>query len=316
MRYKIIITGPVGAGKTTAINALTDDSAIKTDVAVSDKTTSLRKSTTTVALDYGIVKIGSDIAHVYGTPGQERFHFMWDIISKGAHGLIILIDNSRNYPLRDVKYYVKEFSDLIKDVPLILAVTRYDQYKQPSLGSYQSWADKEGLNALVVKADPREKNQVERIVAELVRRKQAIDDPSPTKAHKPLITKTETQSRENNQEKVLASSKMDLTEKSMIAVSKIDNVIGVTLSNDMGDLIDSTINDDELNDFMAFLSGMTPLVEETLNMGNIHRIMLRGPKEDNLTLFVEEKRTLGVTSPNKVSVAALSQQVEDLLQWM
>ena len=314
MRYKIIITGPVGAGKTAAINALTDNTAVKTDAAVSDKTTSLRKNTTTVALDYGVVIIEDDIAHVYGTPGQERFHFMWEIISQGAHGLVILIDNSRNYPLRDVKYYAKEFSALINNVPLILAVTRYDECNQPSLGDYQSWANEEGLDALVVKTDPREKDQVERIVAELVRKKQARDNPNNTVTAPPIID-SPTQPEETPEE-LLVSSNMDLTEESMHAVSKIDNVSGVTLTTDMGDLINSTINDDELNDFMAFLSGMTPVVEDSLDMGSIRRIMLRGSKEDNLTLFVEEERTLGVTSPNKISVAGLSQQVEDLLQWI
>jgi len=314
LRYKIIITGPVGAGKTTAINALTDNTAVKTDAAVSDKTTSLRKNTTTVALDYGVVIIEDDIAHVYGTPGQERFHFMWEIISQGAHGLVILIDNSRNYPLRDVKYYAKEFSALINNVPLILAVTRYDECNQPSLGDYQNWANEEGLDALVVKTDPRERNQVERIVAELIR-KQTGDNPS-SPITSPSIIDSPASPEETPEKVPVSSSSLDLTEESMLAVSKIDNVSGVTLSTDMGDLINSTINDDELNDFIAFLSGMTPVVEDLLDMGSIHRIMLRGPKEDNLTLFVEEERTLGVTSPNKVSVAGLSQQVEDLLQWI
>ncbi|MCK5726697.1 MAG: ATP/GTP-binding protein [Thiotrichaceae bacterium] len=319
LRYKIIITGPVGAGKTTAINALTDNSAVQTDVAVSDKTTSIRKNTTTVALDYGVVEAGKNIAHVYGTPGQERFHFMWDIISQGAQGLIILLDNSRNYPLRDLKYYVKEFSPLIKRAPLILAITRYDECSQPSLSSYQQWVDDENLDTLVVKIDAREKNQVSDVVNELIRRKQIIDNPELAQLQPtllPRIVESDVENIDSDNEVMNTSTNIDLTEESMIAVANIDNVTGVTLSNDVGDLIDSTIVDDELNDFMAFLSGMTPVVEDALKMGNIHRIMLRGPDEENLTLFVEESRTLGVTSANKVSVAALSQQVEDLLQWI
>src|SRR5690554_7751801 len=74
-KYKIIFTGPVGAGKTTAIAAISDKPPISTDEAASDMTTS-RKSQTTVAMDYGVKYLdNSDILHLYGTPGQERFNF-------------------------------------------------------------------------------------------------------------------------------------------------------------------------------------------------------------------------------------------------
>ena len=67
--------------------------------------------------------------------------------------------------------------------------------------------------------------------------------------------------------------------------------------------------------FIAFLSGITSSFTETSNIGEVHRIMMRGPNDDNLTVFVEKERSLGVRSEKGISIPALSQQIEDMLQW-
>ena len=86
--HKIIFTGPVGAGKTTAIASISDIEPIRTDEHASDMTQK-RKSNTTVAMDYGMIRLGpKEKVHLYGTPGQERFDFMWDILTKGGIGLV------------------------------------------------------------------------------------------------------------------------------------------------------------------------------------------------------------------------------------
>ncbi|RKZ90665.1 MAG: GTP-binding protein, partial [Gammaproteobacteria bacterium] len=85
--YKIIFTGPVGAGKTTAITSISDVPPVGTDASASDMTKK-RKGSTTVAMDYGILKLdGGEQIHLYGTPGQERFDFMWEILTTGGLGL-------------------------------------------------------------------------------------------------------------------------------------------------------------------------------------------------------------------------------------
>lgn len=333
MRYKIIITGPVGAGKTTAINALTDDTALKTDVPVSDQTTSQRKATTTVALDYGVIKLNDiDVAHVYGTPGQERFDFMWEILSEGAHGLIILLDNSRNYPFRDLKYYSHQFTDLIRQVPVIIGVTRMDERDDPDIDTHRQWASELNLNANVLAIDARKKEHIEMLVEEMLKAEKnvqeaidvdvAIIEPEAVvksiadtnvEDEKPVALNAVTAKQT---EASPSSDSIQLSEKSMAAAAKINGVTGVSLTNDMGELIDSTILDDELNEFIAFLSGITPSIQESANLGEIHRVMLRGPKDENLTIFVENDRSLGVTSQRKTSVPALSQQIQDMLQWM
>lgn len=334
MRYKIIITGPVGAGKTTAINALTNEKSLNTDVRASDVATNQRKKTTTVALDYGVIRLNDeDIVHVYGTPGQERFDFMWDIISEGANGLVLLLDNCRNYPFRDLIYFTNQFHDLIQKVPFIIGVTRSDININPSIDTYKKWISELDINAEILMIDARKKDDIHHLVKTMLEDK--ADEPTKQKQiavnseeiTQDLSKKTEV-TNETKEEKTApsptkpitetlkSSSKILLTEKSMAAVDKIQGVTGVSLSNDMGELIDSTIDDDDMNEFIAFLSGITPSIEETANLGEIHRIMLRGTHDDNLTVFVEDEKSLGVTSLQKASVPALSQQIEDMLQWI
>ena len=140
MIYKVIVTGPVGSGKTAAVNSLTNKNAALTDALVSDLdlVTKQHKKTTTVAMDFDVISLGSNnVVHVYGTPGQERFDFMWDILSQGAHGIIILLDLSRNYPFRDLKYYTSRFSELISSSRLIIGLTHVDIQKDFSIEPYK-----------------------------------------------------------------------------------------------------------------------------------------------------------------------------------
>ncbi|MCG8122869.1 MAG: ATP/GTP-binding protein, partial [Candidatus Thiodiazotropha taylori] len=100
--HKIIFTGPVGAGKTTAISVLSDIVPVTTDEMASDMTKDLKQQTT-VAMDYGLMRINeSERVHLYGTPGQERFNFMWEVLTQGGLGLVLLIDNSRKEPFQDL----------------------------------------------------------------------------------------------------------------------------------------------------------------------------------------------------------------------
>ncbi len=330
MKYKIIITGPVGSGKTTAINSLTNDDAFMTDVQVSDEVTSRRKSNTTVAMDFGVVQVNEHTAYVYGTPGQQRFNFMWEILSEGAHGIIILLDNTRNYPFRDLKYYVENFSNLIASQTLILGVTRSDESDEIPISAYQQWIKELSLDAEVMFIDARKKEDVEQLVRTLVgsivassesEQIPVIVNESGTIAEHASATPSAKKlvAEEVSVEQTLTPSTDDvlkLDESSLEQVATLEGVNGVTLTNSIGELLHSTINDDDINEFIAFLSGVTPMLEDASNMGRIHRIMLRGPQDDNLTVFVEEERSLGVSSDKAVSVPALSQKVEDMLQWV
>lgn len=165
---KIIFTGPVGAGKTTAIQSMSDIPIVSTNEGASDMTKD-RKSHTTVAMDYGQIKIGKkEKIHLYGTPGQERFSFMWDILTKGALGLILLIDNSKENPMQDLKFYTTSFKDFINQGELVIGITRIDDDKKPSIKDYRQWLQEQSINAPVFSVDARERQDVSSLVQALL----------------------------------------------------------------------------------------------------------------------------------------------------
>jgi small GTP-binding protein len=90
--YKVVVTGPFNAGKTEFIRTISDIPIVTTERRISDDLKSV-KDETTVAMDYGQVRLDGDVFHLYGTPGQSRFDFMWDILAKEMHAFILLVDS-------------------------------------------------------------------------------------------------------------------------------------------------------------------------------------------------------------------------------
>jgi uncharacterized protein len=168
--YKIIFTGPVGSGKTTAISALSDTPVLNTDEIASDMTRN-RKPTTTVAMDFGVMKLdGDDQVLLYGTPGQERFDFMWEILVEGGLGLILLLDNSRDNALKDLDFYLAAFRAFIDKTELVIGVTRTEAHPRPSLGAYQTCLQQHGLSFPVFEVDARKRADVAMLVRALLYR--------------------------------------------------------------------------------------------------------------------------------------------------
>lgn len=167
-QYKIIFTGPVGAGKTTAINTISDVPPVKTDAAASDMTKN-RKASTTVAMDYGVMNLaGGEKIHLYGTPGQERFDFMWDILTVGGIGLVLLIDNTRADPFQDMKFFLDAFGKFINDTSVAIGVTQMDLSSKPTIDDYHIQLQSFGLKPPVFAVDAREKNDVSLLVQALL----------------------------------------------------------------------------------------------------------------------------------------------------
>ena len=165
---KIIFIGPVGAGKTTAIRAISDFEPISTEVVASDET-SLIKETTTVGMDYGEIEIDETLVlRLYGTPGQRRFAHMWDILAQGALGFIILVDNSRRLPLSDLGMYLDNFKPYIATSAAVIAVTRTDLAPQPDLHAYHKFLQERGETYPVMTADARQKDDVLTLVDTLL----------------------------------------------------------------------------------------------------------------------------------------------------
>lgn len=166
--YKIIFTGPVGAGKTTAIASISDQAPVQTDASASDMTKS-RKAATTVAMDYGIMKLaGGEKLHLYGTPGQERFDFMWDILKTGGIGLILLLDNTRADPFQDMRFFLDAFKDFIDKTQVAIGVTQMDLSSPPTIDDYHTHIQGLGINPPIFAVDARAKKDVSILIQALL----------------------------------------------------------------------------------------------------------------------------------------------------
>ncbi|WP_225783771.1 ATP/GTP-binding protein [Xenophilus sp. Marseille-Q4582] len=152
IEHKILFTGTMGAGKTSAIAAISEVIPMRTEARNTDL--SVGKATTTVGLDYGEVTLeNGEKLRLYGTPGQKRFEFMWSILARGALGLIILIDNSRPDPLADLDIYLENFARLIAETGCVVAVGRTETHPAPGLDAFAQRMEARGVICPVVPAN-------------------------------------------------------------------------------------------------------------------------------------------------------------------
>lgn len=167
-QYKVLITGPVGAGKTTAIESISSIKPVNTDVDSNDGSKGKKKST--VAMDYGVIHVGTDKKiHLYGTPGQERFNFMWDILAdKAGVGLIILLDNTRPDPIQEMGYYLNAFSKYITESNIVIGVTQMDLGGTLTLEDYQKRLENSKIKPPVLSTDARVKADVAKLIQALL----------------------------------------------------------------------------------------------------------------------------------------------------
>ena len=120
---KIVVTGPFSAGKTTLIRTISEITVLSTEKDITDSTKS-RKAETTVAMDFGRITIDRDLVlYLFGTPGQDRFDFMWEILGEGMLGYILLVDSSRQDSLDEAVGILAAFRKMAR-VPFVVALNR------------------------------------------------------------------------------------------------------------------------------------------------------------------------------------------------
>lgn len=124
--YKIVITGPFNAGKTAFIHSISDIAMVTTERRISDPGIATGiKSETTVAMDYGQKRLGNTMLHLYGTPGQARFEFMWSILAKEMDAFVLLVDSTDKFSLMDAKQVMRQFRKQAK-VPYVIVANKQD----------------------------------------------------------------------------------------------------------------------------------------------------------------------------------------------
>ncbi len=123
---KMVISGAVNAGKSEFIRSISEIDVVSTERKATDETRLLKKETT-VAMDFGRITIANDLVlHLFGTPGQRRFDFMWEILAEGALGLIVVVDSTRPETFRETSRIVEFFNEM-RPAPYIIAANKQDK---------------------------------------------------------------------------------------------------------------------------------------------------------------------------------------------
>ncbi|HEX4430170.1 MAG TPA: ATP/GTP-binding protein [Frankiaceae bacterium] len=124
---KIVITGPFGAGKTTLIRTISEITVLSTERELSSAAEARAdKAQTTVAMDFGRIGIDSDLVlYLFGTPGQDRFEFMWEVLGEGMLGYVLVLDAARPESVTEARTILAAFRKMAP-VPFVVAVNRSD----------------------------------------------------------------------------------------------------------------------------------------------------------------------------------------------
>ncbi|MCS7262789.1 MAG: ATP/GTP-binding protein [Aquificaceae bacterium] len=172
-KIKIVISGPFAAGKTQFINTISEIQTVRTERKVFNPEERGVKEYTTVAMDFGKIRIDEEHElYLFGTPGQSRFDFMWEILGEGALGIIVLVDSTDPTTFHEARKIVNFFQSRFP-VPIVIGANKQDlpnAWSPQEVSIALDISEEEGIPVLPVSAVNKESvKQVLLALLEIIR---------------------------------------------------------------------------------------------------------------------------------------------------
>ncbi|QKW55397.1 GTPase [Stenotrophomonas sp. NA06056] len=165
---KLVFVGGMGAGKTTAVRAISDVEPICTEMPLSEGSYG-DKVDTTVALDYSSIELDDgELLHVYGVPGQRYLDFMWPMVCEGALGIIVLASTRDADLVGSTIELLQEFSRIAPDASMAVGITHVDEHPEVLVPDIRESLFTAGFRLPVMRVDARSATQVTFLVRSLL----------------------------------------------------------------------------------------------------------------------------------------------------
>jgi len=167
MNLKIVVAGPFASGKTEFIKTISEIEVVLTEKRIVSTTEKLVKTETTVAMDFGRITIDKDLVlHLFGTPGQERFDYMWEILKEGALGTVVMVDSTQGENILKARRIIDLFHTRT-GTPYVVAANKQDLPSAWPPEYIKTYLDLDG-SAKVVPCIATDKQSVKRVLLELL----------------------------------------------------------------------------------------------------------------------------------------------------
>jgi small GTP-binding protein len=124
-RLKVVVTGPFNSGKTQFIKTVSEIEVVSTERKVTLPEHAAIKGETTVAMDFGRITVGSQKIFLFGTPGQQQFDFMWEVLTENMIGFIVVVDSTDPKRFKEAREIIRFFKDILEE-PFVVAANKQD----------------------------------------------------------------------------------------------------------------------------------------------------------------------------------------------